>query len=134
MKTNPGSGLVIYAKDHRCLADFYAQVAALAVAETTEGYVVLESSGLQLVIVRMRQEIADQIVVWDPPLIREETPIKPVFIVPSLAASRAAAARTSGRVKPPEAEWRFGLALGVDGYDPEGNVFRLQQFLPQTPE
>jgi len=27
MKTNPGSGLVIYAKDHRRLADFYARVA-----------------------------------------------------------------------------------------------------------
>lgn len=127
MGRHPQSGFVIYAKDHRRLSVFYALVAGLDTVDANDDFVVLESDAVQVVIVRMPAEIAESITLTDPPAIREDTPIKPVLFVPSLAAARAAAAKTSGRVKPPEAEWRFGPAMGVDGYDPEGNVFRLQE-------
>jgi predicted enzyme related to lactoylglutathione lyase len=130
MMAVPQSGFVIYAKDPRRLADFYARVAGLAVMDANDDFVVLESTATQMVIVRMPREIAESIILTDPPTLREDTPIKPVLYVSSLAAARAAAARTSGRIKPPEAEWSFRDVRGVDGYDPEGNVFRLQESMP----
>jgi predicted enzyme related to lactoylglutathione lyase len=127
MGSYPQSGFVIYAKDPRRLADFYSRVAALEEVESTDDFVVLESGAVQVVIVRMPRDSADEIVLTDPPGIREDTPIKPVLFVPDLAAARSSAAQTAGRVKPPEAEWAFRHVVGVDGFDPEGNVFRLQE-------
>lgn len=126
MMAVPQSGFVIYAREPQRLADFYAQVAGLALMDANDDFVVLESTATQVVIVRMPREIAESIIVTDPPTIREETPIKPVLFVPSLAAARAAAEKTAGKLKPSEAEWTFRGVRGVDGYDPEGNVFRLQ--------
>lgn len=123
----PQSGFVIYAKDPQRLAEFYAHIAGLALIEANDDFVVLESAATQVVIVRIPPEIAESIILTDPPTIREDTPIKPVLFVPSLVAARAAAAQTSGRVKPLEAEWSFRGVRGVDACDPEGNVFRLQE-------
>ena len=128
----PSSGFVIYAKDPQRLAAFYAQVAALQVIDTNDDFVVLESNAVQLVIVRVPREIAESIILTDPPTLRDDTPIKPVLCVSSLAAARAAVAETSGRVKPPGAEWSFRGVRGVDGNDPEGNVFRLQESARQA--
>lgn len=127
MMAVPPSGFVIYAKDPQRLADFYAEVAGLALMDANDDFVVLESTATQVVIVRMSPEIAESIILTDPPTIREDTPIKPVLFVLSLAAARATAARTAGKLKPPEAEWTFRGVRGVDGNDPEGNVFRLQE-------
>lgn len=127
MGSHPQSAFVVYAKEPQRLAEFYAKVATLEWVDANDDFIVLESSAVQVVIVRMPREIADAITLTDPPALREDTPIKPVLFVPHLGAARAAAASTAGRVKPQEAEWRFGLAMGVDGYDPEGNVFRLQE-------
>jgi hypothetical protein len=36
-------------------------------------------------------------------------------------------AANGGRLKPPEAQWRFRGTTVLDGWDPEGNVVQLRQ-------
>lgn len=70
---------------------------------------------------------AADVVVAEPPLRREDTAIKLVFFVPSIAEARATAAMNGGALNPPEREWRFQHHLVCDGIDPEGNVIQLRQ-------
>ena len=64
--------------------------------------------------------------VGSPPILREDTPIKLVFVVADIAAARASAAERGGSVNPVEHEWLFEGAKVCDGHDPEGNVFQLR--------
>ena len=64
-----------------------------------------------------------------PPDVREETPFKPSFLVPSLEAVRAAAAAAAGQLKPAGSEWRFRGYVHLDGWDPEGNVVQFRQLV-----
>ena len=62
----------------------------------------------------------------DPPVRREETPIKLVLPVRDLGGARTAAAALGGVVDGPEREWEFQGHRVVDGHDPEGNVFQVR--------
>lgn len=123
-------GVVVYAKDVAAVAAFYESVAGLVVAEVAEGHVALVSDALELVVVRIPAELARTIEISRPPRRREETPIKPLLPVASLALARERALNAGGVLNGAESEWRWGGALVCDGHDPEGNVFQLRESLP----
>jgi predicted enzyme related to lactoylglutathione lyase len=118
---------VIYAKDVARVGAFYARVAGLALTHTEADHASLESPALQLFIVAMNSAVAAKVEIAQPPVVRENTALKFIFPVASLAAARAFAAEGGGALKPVQAEWAFNGWRHCDGHDPEGNVFQLRE-------
>lgn len=118
---------VIYAKDVARLSAFYARVAGLAVTHTEADHASLESTALQLFIVAMNPAIATKVEITQPPTLRENTALKFIFPVASLADARQLATESGGALKPAQAEWAFNGHRHCDGHDPEGNVFQLRE-------
>lgn len=132
------TGAVLYAKDMARVAAFYEQVCGLTAAGGDKTHVALQAAGSLLVVHAIARAYAKDIVITQPPQRREDTPIKPVFGVPSLAAARAYAAALGGVLDPVAREWTYtrqGSARTMcDGHDPEGNVFQLWQAAGEVAE
>ncbi|GHD64231.1 VOC family protein [Jeongeupia chitinilytica] len=126
------AGTVLYAVDIERVAAFYAGVLDMDIGHAESNYIVLNAPGYELVIQRVPAQIAATIAIDTPPRPRENTAIKPVFFVPSLANARTVAACLGGVLPPPEAEWRFGDFVVCDGVDPEGNVVQFRAGTPDT--
>jgi predicted enzyme related to lactoylglutathione lyase len=120
-------GAVLYAKDLDCLVEFYSSVAGIEPRSVEKRFAVLGAGPSQFVIVRIPEHIADTIEIATPPEPREDTPLKLVFGVEDIAHARNRAAELGGAINAAEREWEFEGAKVCDGYDPEGNVFRLRQ-------
>ncbi|WP_068634597.1 VOC family protein [Thauera butanivorans] len=121
------AGAVVYAKDVPRISTFYSELAGLSIAHSEPGYVVLESAGFQLVIVAIPAHIAASLEVTVPPQRRENTAIKLVLAVPSIARARLVAPSLGGGLNPAEREWQFQGSCVCDGHDPEGNVVQFRQ-------
>jgi predicted enzyme related to lactoylglutathione lyase len=121
------SGAVLYAKDMDRVAAFYEAVVRLKPADRDEKHVVLESSGCQLVVLRIPREIASRIEIAAPPVRRSEAAVKLVFVVPSISTARESAASCGGALNPADEEWSFNGFTVCDGLDPEGNVIQFRQ-------
>ncbi len=119
---------VIYVIDLPRMGAFYEQCFGLVPVETADSHMVLESGAWLLTLVRAPSRIADTIAITDPPSRRTDAPIKPVFAVRSIAATRATAAPLGGHIDPVDTQWQFRGSLRCDGIDPEGNVLQLRQF------
>lgn len=72
-RRSPSLTVAIYAMDARRLAGFYAEVLRLSWAEEGVSFVLLASAGIELAIVQAPPNIAEAIVVADPPVVREDT-------------------------------------------------------------
>jgi len=120
----------LYAKNLALVQAFYAVVAGLGVQHAENNHVVLESPGFLLTVVEISERIASTIEITNPPRRRIETPIKLVFPVASLEATRALAASHGGELNAPEREWEFLGRRVCDGQDPEGNVVQFWQDKP----
>lgn len=120
-------GAVVYAKDLDKLSAFYAAVTELSVVRVEQDHVALEGGGFELVVVAIPARIAQQIEIASPPVLREETPIKLIFVVHSIAAARALAPLHGGELNPRESEWELPGGRVCDGHDPEGNVIQLRE-------
>lgn len=123
-------GAVLFAKDLPRVARFYEQLLTMTVVHAESDHVVLESPGCQLVVHAIPEPIARSIEIANPPVRREETPIKLFFQVASLAAARLAAAGLGGALNPPHREWEARGFRACDGHDPEGNVLQLRESAP----
>ena len=123
----PPFGSVLYAKDFRAVADFYAKVTGLKVRESNDEYVMLETAGYFLVVLQIPKRIADTIPIDTPPERREQTPVKLVFAVESLQKARAKAAAHGGTLNAQAHEWVFHGSRRCDGIDPEGNVIQFRE-------
>ena len=121
----------VYATDARRLADFYADVLSLERAEEGETFVVLASERVELAIVQVPPAIAETIHVTEPPVVREDTPIKLSFLVDDVERVRRVVVRTGGALAAPEAAWTWRGYLHLDGWDLEGNVFQLRQVVAE---
>ncbi len=119
--------VVLYAVDPIHVAPFYEAVAGFTRGESSAGYVLLQTGSEEIDIVRVSAEIAEGIVLSDPPEPREDNPIKPTFNVESIEAARAAAVGTGGEIYPVEHEWEFRDHIVCNGVDPEGNVIQVRQ-------
>lgn len=120
-------GLVVFAKDKSRVSAFYQQTLALEIEESAPSHDLLRGHGMEIVIHAIPERYAAEIRIAQPPEPREETPLKPTFLVPSLAAIRAAAKATGGFLKPAEATWHFRGCAVLDGWDPEGNIVQFQE-------
>lgn len=130
--TNPATaGAIIFAKDPARVARFYEKISGLSVVQSEAGHIVLACGALELVIHAIPASIAADIVVGDPPDVREETPIKLFLAVPSLTAARTQAADLGGRLAPEDREWSAPGYRACDGIDPEGNVVQFREITRQ---
>ncbi|HSI47743.1 MAG TPA: VOC family protein [Ideonella sp.] len=123
---------VIYAKDARRLAEFYRRTLALATLEATPAFVLLGDDAMVLTIVQAPEAIAAQITIEDPPVRREDTPIKCSFLVDDLTRVRAEAAATGGGTLPLARAWDWQGQRHLDGHDPEGNVLQFRALLAEA--
>ncbi len=120
--------LVVYAKDKRRVSAFYRRTLGLVAAENESTHDLLRGPGIELVIHAIPQKYASHIGIANPPLVREETPLKPVFWVESLEAVRVAAESTGGSLQPVDSAWQYNGTIVLDGCDPEGNVVQFRQY------
>lgn len=120
------AGAVVYAKDVGRVSRFYAELAALPVAQEEPGFVVLESATFQLTVVAVPPALAQRISVASPPARRQDTAVKLCLAVPTIEAARATAERLGGVIDGPEREWAFQGWRVCDGHDPEGNVIQVR--------
>ena len=120
-------GLVVFAKNKKRVSAFYQQALGLVVEESDTSHDLLRGHGYELVIHTIPRKIAASIVMADPPAPREEAPLKPTFVVGSLAAVRRAVEATGGYLKPESGAWRIRGHVVLDGWDPEGNIVQFKQ-------
>jgi hypothetical protein len=99
----------------------------LLLFEEASSHDVLRGHGMEVVVHAIPRKIAAENKITQPPAVREDTPIKPTFVVASLEVVRAAAQATGGYLKPLEGAWHFRGATVLDGHDPEGNVVQFKQ-------
>jgi len=69
--------------------------------------------------------IASTITIRSPPELREDTPIKLFFTVPSLAKAQRLASTAGGEVF--DETWEGDGFLARNGRDPEGNIFQVRE-------
>jgi len=127
MSSLADTGVVVFAADLPRVARFYQELLSLRAVERGPAHAVLGTPCCQVVVHAIPAEIAASIPITSPPLRREEASIKPFFLVSSLAAARALAARLGGVVDPPAREWAAAGFRACDGHDPEGNVIQLRE-------
>lgn len=127
MSQQSSAGAVLYAKHLTRMRDFYAQVCGLKTVHSEDDHVILQSGVFQLVIVAIPESIAASITVATPPVRRENTPIKLIFYVDGIAATRQTVVSLGGELNPAEKEWQFQGTRVCDGHDPEGNVVQFRE-------
>jgi predicted enzyme related to lactoylglutathione lyase len=120
-------GLVVFAKSKKRVSAFYQQALELSVEESDTSHDLLRGHGYEVVVHTIPRKYAAGISISKPPEPRQETPFKPTFVVPSLAAVRTAAEATGGHLKPEASAWRFRGHVVLDGWDPEGNIVQFKQ-------
>lgn len=119
------AGLFLHAIDPNRVASFYEAVANMKRLSTSDSLLVLESPDIQLLIHRIPEQFAKDIVITTPPQRREDSALKFFFTVASLEHARDAAAKLGGEVF--NENWQGPGFVVCNAMDPEGNVFQLRQ-------
>jgi predicted enzyme related to lactoylglutathione lyase len=125
-------GLVIFAKSKDKVSAFYQQTLGLTAQESATTHDLLVGEGQEVVVHAISKRYADSIEIASPPEPREESALKPTFVVDDLAQVRLAVKRTGGFLKPLKQAWRFRGMIVLDGWDPEGNVVQFKQIDPEA--
>ena len=123
----PQQGCVVFAKDKARVSRFYQQALGLIAEESEPSHDLLRGNGYEVVVHSIPSRHAALIQIAQPVQPREDTPIKPSFVVADLEAVRIAAANTGGHLRSLESAWRIRGFIVLDGWDPEGNVLQFKQ-------
>lgn len=123
----PQQGLVVFAKNKKRVSAFYQQALGLEVQESDSSHDLLRGHGYEVVVHTIPRRYAASISIAKPPVPREDTPLKPTFVVASLAEVRRAVEATGGYLKPESGAWHFRGQVVLDGWDPEGNIVQFKQ-------
>jgi catechol 2,3-dioxygenase-like lactoylglutathione lyase family enzyme len=123
----PDAGVVLFANDVRRLAAFYEAVTSMRRTHEEPGLIVLASPHSELILHSIPPQIAAQYPVATPPVVREDTAIKPFFRVASLAVARVAASLQGGALRPVADEWGARGFRACEAHDPEGNVIQFRE-------
>lgn len=123
------NGFVIFAKNIQSMSRFYQATLNLEVSVAEKSHEVLSNGSIELVIHGIPKKIADSIKITNPPEHRENTAIKPAFVVASLDKVRLACTDTGGGLNPVNSIWDIRGAKVLDGWDPEGNIIQFKQFI-----
>lgn len=116
---------ILFTKDLTKLTSFYRDVLGLKATASRHDpaeFVVLEAGACQLCLHRIPDDSARNIAIDDPPHPRSQTPIKLVFVVEDVDASRASLLSRGATMGPVH---RFPPLAYCDGTDPEGNIFQV---------
>jgi predicted enzyme related to lactoylglutathione lyase len=120
---------VMYVTDLDKMVQFYAQL-GLKLEETKRGeYAVLAGLHFEMSFIQSPRPLASQINASKPPQAREQTPIKLVFIVPSIDVALEAGVSLGGQIKADSRKWQFRGHTIQDAIDLEGNVYQLRELL-----
>ena len=123
------AGLVVFAKSVKKLSAFYVRTLGLEVLESTRSHQLLGGNGYEVVVHAIPAKIAREITIAKPPVLREDSAMKPSFVVPDLQALRLAVVATGGWLKPEDMAWAIRGYTVLDGCDPEGNILQFKQKL-----
>ncbi len=123
------AGLVVFAKSVKKLSAFYVRTLGLEVLESTRSHQLLGGNGYEVVVHAIPAKIAREITIAKPPALREDSAMKPSFVVPDLKALRLAVVATGGWLKPEDMAWAIRGYTVLDGCDPEGNILQFKQKL-----
>jgi predicted enzyme related to lactoylglutathione lyase len=123
VETRIKPGAVVFCADHQRLARFYAALTGMEICHADETHTLLTSEVFELVLHALHGEPVPN----DPVGVREDTYIKLLFPVSSLAQTREAAAALGGQLRPADAEWQARGFRACDGFDPEGNVIQFRE-------
>jgi hypothetical protein len=118
---------VLFVKDLEKVAAFYIGALALTRLSGDKDHVVLESDGFELVVHQIPKQIADTIVIAQPPIRRVWGAIRLDFPVGSIAGSRKLARALGGEIDDAPPAWADSTANFFFGHDPEGNQFGVSQ-------
>ena len=117
---------VIYAQDIARVAEFYARTLSRPIVDRDAGFVLVGDATLEVAIVQMPATLIAASPLETPPRLRDDTPVKPSFLVSDIEDDDAAAVASGGGTKPLGAAWSWRGQLHLDGYDPEGNPVQLR--------
>jgi catechol 2,3-dioxygenase-like lactoylglutathione lyase family enzyme len=123
----------IYAVDLARMTEFYCQVLGLSIVELLDNdFAQLASpdGAIEISIVAIPREIADEITFDNPVSPREDTPIKLSFVVDDPETSGAHARALGGALRSADEGWSWNGFIHCDGHDPEGNVFQTRSLAP----
>lgn len=126
-KNLPLQGLVIFAKNKELVSSFYQQALGLKLEESDKTHDLLLGQGHEVVVHAISKAYANSIEIASPPVPRDETPMKPTFVVEDLEVVRSASKATGGFLKPLKQAWKFRGFVVLDGWDPEGNIVQFKQ-------
>ena len=119
------SGLLVFAKELDRVAHFYESILGLSRLKDSEELVVLQGQDIQLLVHAIPPQIASGIQISSPPQRREDTALKFFFTVPSISATKIAAAELGGEVFPEL--WDGPGFRACNACDPEGNIFQVRE-------
>jgi len=123
------AGLVVFAKSVKKLSAFYIRTLGLEVLESARSHQLLRGNGYEIVVHAIPAKYAREFQIAKPPVLREDSAMKPSFVVPDLQALRLAVVATGGWLKPEEMAWTIRGHKVLDGCDPEGNILQFKQKL-----
>jgi predicted enzyme related to lactoylglutathione lyase len=126
---SPMLSAAIYALDVPRLASFYRMVTGGAIVSDPNGRfatVTPPMHDFEVHIVAISEAFRDLVETSSPPEPRSDTPIKLVFDVDDIEATRTAVGAAGGSLSPREAQWTWRDMIHCDGVDPEGNVFQVR--------
>ncbi|GAB1343823.1 VOC family protein [Gemmatimonas sp.] len=119
-------GAVIFAADVDRVARFYEVQLMMSPVHIEDGLRVIASDRTELVIHQIPPHVLEP-VAESPPPAREDTAIKPFFIVPSLDKAREMAPLLGGYLFPANREFTTRRFRACNACDPEGNVIQFRE-------
>lgn len=128
----PDHGLVVFAKNKKRVSAFYQATLSLRLAASEPSHDRLLGPGFELVIHTIPRRYAVGITIARPPVPREDSAFKPMFVVQDLERVRIAARRSGGQLAPSDRAWRLSGWIVLDGWDPEGNIVQFKQRADDT--
>jgi len=120
-------GAVLYAKNLERLKAFYLAIGGKLTDGAEGEFATISNDVTELIILQAPQNIASQIEIEDPPVVRMVTPLKPILSTSSIGNVLEKLQEIGGRPVPGSKQWKFRQYLVQDIVDAEGNVVQLWQ-------
>ena len=117
---------VLFARDQRNVAAFYAGVLGVAILSGDADHSVLACDGFELVVHQIPRRLLTPSVPGNPVQRREQSALRLNFPVADLARARREASRLGGSIDVHPPPWAGDETKFFLGQDPEGNVFGLK--------
>ena len=124
----PNVSAVLFVKDLKRVAAFYAQALGMSSSHSDEHHVILNCCGFNFIVHQIPPHFADEIVIEQPPHRRAEGALRLSFPVQNIAETRRLARSLGGEVDDTPPPWAEPTPNTFLGHDPEGNVFKLSEY------